>query len=157
MRPGPAPAVLLALAVGLAGFAQPARADDGLKKLIPLVEIYDVRKPARPGFDVAGIRCAALFTAQKHWKDTHPRTAGRGPSPKQLKIVATHLTRSEIFRREQGKGMVESYETVLADVQRVIQLYLARFETRAEGGAHPWQGDGLIRGDSAYCKALGED
>jgi hypothetical protein len=146
----PAGWCLLALTLSLAGTAA---ARDGLSALVPLVEIYAAGAKDQPGFDVAGIRCAGLYTAQADWARKHGL---RGPSRKALKDVETHLTRAEIYRQEQGMSVPDAYKTTLDDVQTVIGLYTRLFAKRSKIGQHPWEGDRLIHGDSAYCKLLGQ-
>lgn len=144
---------LLPLAFGLAlATATGAAADPALEKLVPLLEVYDARK-ASPGFDVAGIRCAGLFAAQSEWARKNPG-AGR-PSKARMQDVEDNLTRAEVHRRKNGQDIVQAQESTKADVLRVIGLYTARFRSNTSGGGHPWQADGLIRGDTGYCDILG--
>ena len=140
---------LLALALTLPGGAW---AKDGLSSLVPLVEVYAVDAKVTPGFDVAGIRCAALYSAQALWAQDH---GGRGPGRKAMQDVELHLTRAELFRREQGESVTAAHDSTLADVQAVMALYAQRFGQNAGAGRHPWLGDGLIRSDLSYCRLLG--
>ncbi len=142
-----------AIAIGLSlATAAPGMAQPGLDSLIPLVEIYATVNDPTPGFDVAGIRCAALFTAQKDWADRHREV--RGPTRDQIADVELNLTRAEIFRQEQGLGLTGAYQSTLEDVQRLIALYQARFAQVSTTADHPWRNDGLIRSDTSYCEAL---
>jgi hypothetical protein len=143
-------AILLAL-LGPAGGAQ---AQDGLKSLVPLTELYAADARPKLGFDVAGIRCAGFYRAQLEWAREHGL---RKPSANELKNFELHLTRAEIYRRDQGQSPTKAYQTTLADVQRVIKLYTAHFADRAALGQHPWEGDALMHGDSAYCGFLGRE
>lgn len=142
--------VMLATLIGSTGGAQ---AQDGLTSLKPLIELYGADAKPKLGFDVAGIRCAGFYTAQLDWARKHGL---RKPSAKDLKDVELHLTRAEIYRKEQGQSVTKAYQTTLDDVQRVIKLYTAHFAKRAAAGLHPWEGDALIHGDSAYCGFLGK-
>ena len=131
-----------------------AQAQDGLTSLEPLVELYGANAKTKLGFDVAGIRCAGFYTAQLEWARKHGL---RKPSAKELKDVELHLTRAEIYRKEQGQSVTNAYKSTLDDVQRVIKLYTDHFAKRASAGQHPWDGDALIHGDSAYCGFLGKE
>jgi hypothetical protein len=144
------PAWVLAL-IASVGMAQ---AEDGLKSLVPLIELYAQDAKPKLGFDVAGIRCAGLYAAQADWAETHGL---RGPTQKQRKDIELHLTRAEIYRKEAGQSVARAYESTRNDVLRVMDLYSDRFAKRAASGAHPWSGDSLLRGDLAYCKVLGQD
>jgi hypothetical protein len=137
----------------LLGSASGAQAQDGLKSLVPLTELYAADVEHKLGFDVAGIRCAGFYTAQLEWARQHGL---RKPSAQELRDVELHLTRAEIYRKDQGQSPTRAYQTTLADVQRVIKLYTAHFADRAALGQHPWEGDTLIHGDSAYCRFLGK-
>jgi len=142
--------VLLLTLMGSTGEAQTR---DGLKSLVPLIELYRADAKPQPGFDVGGIRCAGFYTAQLDWARKHGL---RKPSAKALKDVELHLARAEIYRQKQGQSVTKAYKSTLDDVQRVIKLYTAHFAKRASAGQHPWEGDALIHGDSAYCGFLGK-
>lgn len=130
----------------------PAAAQDPLRHLLPLLEVYDARKPS-PGYDVAGIRCAGLFVAQDDWAHRHGM---RGPSRAELASVEELLTRAEQFRRNAGFDLVAAQESTRTDVMRVVGLYQERFSRNAKAG-HPWSGDRLIKGDAQYCDILRSD
>jgi len=49
--------VLLLTLMGSMGEAQ---TKDGLKSLVPLIELYRADAKPQPGFDVGGIRCAGF-------------------------------------------------------------------------------------------------
>jgi hypothetical protein len=129
------------------------QAQDGLTSLEPLVELYGANAKTKLGFDVAGIRCAGFYTAQLEWARKHGL---RKPSAKEIKDVELHLTRAEIYRKEEGQSVTNAYKSTLDDVQRVIKLYTDHFAKRTAAGQHPWEGDALIHGDSAYCGFLGK-
>ena len=143
--------VLLLTLMGSAGGAQ---SKDGLASLVPLIELYRAAAKPQPGIDVVGIRCAGFYTAQLDWARKHGL---RKPSAKALKDVELHLDRAEIYRQKQGQSVTKAYKSTLDDVQRVIKLYTAHFAKRASAGQHPWEGDSLIHGDSAYCGFLGKE
>lgn len=143
--------VACAMLLTFLGSASGAQAQDGLKSLVPLIELYAADASPKLGFDVAGIRCAGFHTAQLEWARKHGL---RKPSAKELKAVELHLTRAEIYRQKQGQSATNAYKSTLDDVQRVIKLYTAHFAKRAAAGQHPWEGDALIHGDSAYCGFL---
>lgn len=133
--------------------AAPAAAHPALDRLIPLIEVYDARLADTPEFDVAGIRCAALFIAQQLWSESH---GGEGrPSAARLADIERNLTQAELARRDEGMGLSRAYSTTLDDARRVIDLYSAHFRVRETGEGLPWQGDPLISGDTNYCDLLG--
>ena len=144
------PALLTCLA-GLVA-AAPAAAHPALQGLVPLVEVYDARLASRPEFDVAGIRCGGLFTAQQVWSERH---GGQGrPSRAQIADIELNLTRAEIARQQRGLGLSRAFTSTREDVLRVIDLYTTRFRSRDSGEGLPWQGDGLITSDTAFCDIM---
>jgi hypothetical protein len=131
-----------------------AEARDGLKELVPLIELYAENANPKLGFDIAGIRCAGLYAAQADWAATHGLS---GPTRKERKDIELHLTRAELYRQNAGQSVSRAYETTRRDVLQVMALYTDRFAERAAKGEHPWTGDPLLRGDLAYCGILGQD
>lgn len=142
-------AALLAL-MGTAGLAQSSH--PGLQDLVPLVEVYGAANANTPEFDVAGIRCAGLFAAQETWAQTH---GGAGmPSRTRIRDINLNLDRAQITRQGQGLDLSRAHGSVQEDIYRVTALYAARFRSRSSGDGLPWQGDGVITSDTAYCDIL---
>lgn len=139
----------LCLAVLLPG---PALAHPALESLVPLVEAYGVAVTPTPAFDVAGIRCAGLFAAQEHWAGAH---GNRGmPSAARLRDIDLNLDRAQITRQQAGMDLTRAHASVQDDIYRVTALYAARFQAHDQVEGLPWQGDGLITSDTAYCDIL---
>jgi hypothetical protein len=135
------------------GLAQsPGRPHEGLSRLVPLLDLYASGRGAAPSYDVAGIRCAALFTAQRDWVE--PRGGDGRPTLAQLDDIALHVTRSEYVRRQGGMAPDQAATSVRVDMVRVAGLYTARFRQREGIDVPPWMGDTLIRDDTAYCEIL---
>ena len=159
MRPIPAPrlctALLLALLVPAPGLAQ-GTPHEGLTRLIPLTDIYQALPGARtPGFDVAGIRCAAMVQAQDAWARQTPGFPAV-PAP-DLRQADDNLTAAQVDRRQRLRmGPAAATASTRADAERVKALYLARFERNRAAGRHPWQGDPLITRDTTYCGFLNQ-
>lgn len=129
-------------------------AEDGLRELIPLIELYSKDTNPPLGFDIAGIRCAGLYAAQADWASVHGL---RGPTQKQRKDIELFLRLAEIHRKDTGQSIARAHESTRVDVLQVMQLYTDRFAERAASGAHPWSGDTLVGNDLFYCRLLGQD
>lgn len=139
--------------LGLALFQlAPALAQDPLQSLVPLIEVFAAEKTT-PGFDVAGIRCGALFAAQLDWSEKHP--GQRGPSRAQQADIDPNLTGAELHRQNVTKmDSSTAFSSTRDDVLRVVGLYTDRFRKNEANGGHPWNGDKLIMGDTAYCDIM---
>lgn len=154
-RPAPPLAALIlpCLALPTPAAAEPEAVHPALARLVPLVEVYDARRPGAPGYDVAAIRCAALTFAQ----DEHAaRTSGLPrPAPAALQEARAMLAGAEADRRQRlRQPPARAAASTRADVGRVVGLYLAQFARNAGAGRHPWQGDDLIGRDMLYCGFL---
>ncbi len=143
-------ALMLVLAAPALGQTRPHPA---LIELIPLTDVYDARRGGAPGFDVAGIRCAAFTRARDLWaRETpgYPRVAASD-----LREAETNLAASEIDRRQRLRmGAARAAASTRDDAQRLIGLYLARFRANRQNGRHPWQGDPVLDRDTTYCGFL---
>lgn len=132
--------------------AGPALAHPGLESLIPLTEIYGIAVSPTPPFDVAGIRCAGLFAAQEHWAEAH---GGQGmPGAARIHDIDANLNAAQATRQQAGMSLTRAHTSVQEDIYRVTALYAARFQAHETGEGLPWQGDGLITSDTAYCDIL---
>ena len=136
----------LALAV-----AAPAMAHEALRSLIPLTTVYAADRPS-PEFDVAGIRCAGLFAAQEQWARAHGNQGM--PSRARRADIDHNLDLAQITRNNAGMDLGRAHTSTQADLYAVVELYAARFRTQDSGDTVPWQGDGLITSDTAYCDLL---
>jgi hypothetical protein len=127
-----------------------------LTRLIPLTEVYEARPGARtPGFDVAGIRCGAMVRAQDAFASASPGLP-RMPAP-DLQQADSNLTAAEIDRRQRLRmGAANAAASTRADAQRVLGLYLARFQDNRSRGLHPWRGDPVLERDTTYCGFLNQ-
>jgi hypothetical protein len=145
-------ALLLPAAALAQGAPHPA-----LTRLIPLTEVYDARNGGRdvPGFDVAGIRCAAMVHARDLWARQTPGFP-RVPEA-ELREADTNLIASEIDRRQRLRwSATRASAATREDAQRVVGLYLARFEQNQRSRRHPWQGDPVLERDTIYCGFLNQ-
>lgn len=140
------------LTTAAAPAAAQGRPHPALVDLIPLVEVYDARRGQAPGFDVAGIRCAALVQAQ----DAVARrfTNLPGPDAAALRAARENLAAAEADRQQRGQSRARATASTRADGQRVQALYVAHFEGNLGRGLHPWRGDPLIDRDTTYCGFL---
>ena len=127
-----------------------------LTQLIPLTEVYDARGGrTSPGFDVAGIRCGSMVRAQEALARQTPGFP-RVPAA-DLRQADRNLTAAEIDRRQRLRmGAATAAATTRADAQRVIGLYLARFQDNRSRGLHPWRGDPVLERDTTYCGFLNQ-
>jgi hypothetical protein len=146
--------LILALPLTAAPAAAQPTPHPALVELIPLVEVYDARRNQAPGFDVAGIRCAALVQAQ----DSVARrfTNLPGPDARALRAARANLSAAEVDRQQRGQSRTRATASTRADGQRVQALYVTRFEQNLARGVHPWRGDSLIERDTIYCGFLNE-
>lgn len=129
--------------------APPLAAQEGLDTLVPLMELYGPGGSA-PAFDVAGIRCAALYGAQnRHGREYR---AAR-PTARQMEAYQSNLDAARQVRVEGGLGHASAREAVERDLFRVMDLYVAVMEDNARRG-RPWNDGALLRGDIAYCYLL---
>lgn len=126
-------------------------AADPFRDPIPLIEIFGAE--SIPGFDVAGIRCAALVVAQDEWVKAN--RSGQRPARAQMQAVELNLTLAEQHRLNAGADIVAAQETTRADVLAAIDMYTARFAANA-GRGHPWRDDLMVRGDTAYCDLVND-
>lgn len=146
------PPLLLSLAWAAPVLAQ-ARPHPALTELVPLTEVFDARRPGLPGFDVAGIRCAALTLAQDRWARVNP-FAGSIP-PAALAAAEANLASAALDRQQRlRQGAAAARGGVQTDADRLKALYLARFDARARADGHPWRNDSLIARDTTYCEFL---
>ena len=150
--PGGALLRAAALAAAALAPAPQALAHEALHTLVPLIEVYSATQPS-PEFDVAGVRCAALYMAQQDWAKSRPGTPR--PSKAQLRDIEANLTAAEQTRRNAGLSLVAAQESIKADVLRVFALYKAHFDRTRHDNKSPWTGDPLLRGDMRYCDLLG--
>jgi hypothetical protein len=147
-----AAALLLAASLSAPAAAQ-SRPHPALAALVPLTDVYDARQTGLPGFDVAGIRCAALTMAQDIWSRANP-FAGR-VDPAALRAAELNLSGAEADRRLRLRLTApRAAATTREDVLRVQSLYLQHFDGNARAGRHPWQGDTLVDRDATYCGFL---
>ena len=149
--PRRAAALGLVAAVSLALPASATEPHPALSRLIPLVEVYSATG-LTPAFDIAGIRCAGLFAAQEEWALSQGRQGM--PSRARLNDVSLNLDRAQITRDQAGMTLAGAHSTTQADFNAVVRLYMARFTQRQSDSATPWNGDGLITSDTAYCDLL---
>lgn len=145
--------LIATLAAAAPAVAQ-SRPHPALVELIPLVEVYDARRGQASGFDVAGIRCAAMVLA----KDAFARANRRLPraDAAALEAAQDNLRASEIARRERGMGPGRATRSTREDAERATGLYLARFNDNVRAGRHPWDRDSLVARDVIYCGFLNE-
>jgi hypothetical protein len=117
------PTPVLGLAVASAIMAAlPLSADPALDALLPLMEVYGP-DGHNPPYDVAGIRCAALWTAQIAWGQSHGE---RVRVDRQMEEdLDTFLDRSMSGRVEAGMDLTRAYTTVYEDTEQVIARYTA--------------------------------
>ncbi len=141
------------LFIGLMACLAPAAAlaQDPFREPLPLVEIFGAGSDT--GFDLAGIRCAALVVAQEEWVKAHG--TGQRPTRAQMQSVELNLTLAEQHRLNAGVDIVAAQETTRADVLAAMAMYTSRFAANA-GSGHPWRGDRMVGGDAAYCDILND-
>lgn len=139
--------IFLSLALALAPL--PMAAQEGLQTLVPLIELYGPGGSS-PAFDVAGIRCAALYGAQEQ----HGRQNREArPTRAQMEHFQTNLDQAQQVRVNAGMGYATARESVEEDLFRLMDLYGAVFAENERRGRR-WNDGALLHGDMAYCQML---
>jgi hypothetical protein len=127
----------------------PLAAQEGLESLIPLTELYGPGGSS-PAFDVAGIRCAALYGAQER----HGRqNLEARPTRAQMEHFQSNLDQAQQVRVNAGLGYATARESVEEDLFRVMDLYLAVVAENERRGRR-WDDGALLHADKAYCQIL---
>jgi hypothetical protein len=129
--------------------ALPVAAQEGLQSLVPLIELYGP-DGSDPAFDVAGIRCSALYGAQEQYGRDNRAAL---PTRAQMQAFQANLDSAQQVRVNAGMGYATARESVEEDLYRVMDLYVDLFRENERRGRR-WDDGPLLHGDIAYCGFL---